>query len=134
MRTDDYVRAIYLTLAENSCVASYVVMRERVASQQGLFHAQIVLTNGDFLDTSEFFVSGPNGIETMKYRHQWMDSTHTQLRRRWDNKRHFPRLHNFPHHCHDGSETNVVTGESLSIIAVLQRIQAEIESVESPEP
>lgn len=131
MHTDDYVRAIHLTLAESSCVASYVVVRERIASQQGLFHAQIALANGDFLETSEFFVSGPHGIETVKYRHQWMDSAHTQLRKRWDNKQHFPDLPNFPHHCHDGSESNVLPGETLSIIAVLQRIQAEMESAES---
>lgn len=130
MHTDEYVRAIHFALAESPYIVSYDVVRERVASQEGLFHARIVLSNGDYLETSEFFISGPHGIETVKYRHQWMDSERKQLRKRWDNKQHFPNLPNFPYHCHDGSVARVVPSEPLSIIALLQRIQAEIELLE----
>ncbi len=39
-----------------------------------------------------------------------------------------PELPNFPHHCHVGSETNVVPSEPTSLLKALNLIQRAFES------
>lgn len=80
------------------------------------FRARISLANGDFLEVSEYFLAGPEGCATIEYRHQWMDST-----------RHFPELANFPHHIHLASETNAVPGTVMSVIELIDLLEAELE-------
>ena len=55
-----------------------------------------------------------------------MDSTQTQLKKRWDNVEHFPNLPNFPHHVHISEEFNVYSSVCMNILEVIDLISQEI--------
>ncbi|MFB2971551.1 DUF6516 family protein [Aerosakkonema sp. BLCC-F183] len=88
----------------------------------------MTLSNGDFLEVVEFFVLRDRTCVTESYRYQWMDNSQKVLRKRWDNVEHFPDLPNFPHHVHVGEESNVEASKSLSILDLIDIIEAEIVS------
>lgn len=55
-----------------------------------------------------------------------MDGSKQTLIRRWDNARHFPELPHFPHHVHMGEEKQVVPGQALSILDLIDLIEQEL--------
>ncbi len=128
MSTEEYLAAIHLALVESSIVADYTVVRQRVTSQSGHLRVRIKLTNGDFIEASEFFRLTPDGIRVADYRHQWMDNECTILRKRWDSTPHYPDLENAPHHCHNGSEEHVIPGQPMSIQDMLVTVAHEMDT------
>lgn len=56
-----------------------------------------------------------------------MDKVKSQLIRRWDNARHFPGLANFPPHVHMASETDAMPGTVMSIIGLMDLLEAKTE-------
>jgi hypothetical protein len=44
------------------------------------------------------------------------------------NSLHFPELTNFPHHIHAGSETEVMPGRVMSVIALIDLLEGELSS------
>lgn len=126
MNAQDCLEQIKAKLILSDVASSIEVTAERALDNRGYFRARISLANGDFLEVSEYFLAGPNGCATIEYRHQWMDSTKTQLIRRWDNARHFPELANFPHHIHVASEIKVIPGAVMSIIELIDLLEEEL--------
>lgn len=118
-----YLDAVKLTLVTSPVVSEYQIIKERTTATDGYLRVRATLLNGDFLEMTEAFEQRGEGIETIDYRHQWMDPTKTQLRRRWDNTPHHPELPNFPHHIHLRSEDNVVAGQPMSICQVLDALE-----------
>ncbi len=84
------------------------------------------MANGDFLEVSEYFIIRAGKSETKEYRYQWMDNSKQRLIRRWDNARHFSDLPNFPHHVHVGEEKQVVSGQAMSILDLVELIEQEL--------
>ena len=121
-----YLTEIQLGLVGSPIILEYQVTRSQINIDDGYIRIRAILINGDFLEASEYFVLTQNQIETVDYRYQWMDSTKTQLRRRWDNTPHHPGIDNFPHHIHDGSETSIRPGHSLSVLALLKILEGEL--------
>lgn len=115
----EYVLQLKAKLAISPIVASFNVVEEKVWSDRGYIRLRIALSNGDFLEAAEYFVLQNNAFITRRYRYQWMNEERRELRKRWDNVEHYPDLSNFTHHVHVGNEENVESGESLSIIQLL---------------
>lgn len=120
----------YLTEAELALVSSPIVVECQISrswanTDDGYIRARVTLTNGDFLEASEYFVIQGGRIETADYHHQWMDSSKQTLRRRWDSTPHYPELQNFPHHIHL-DETTVVPGQPMSLVSVLKVLESEL--------
>ncbi|MCB0154002.1 MAG: hypothetical protein KDF65_04330 [Anaerolineae bacterium] len=132
MTTAEYLAEIHLMLVNNPIVANYTVVRQRLTSQSGYLRVRIDLANGDFLEAAEFFHLTLTDIEVGDYHHQWMDDTRTVLQKRWDSTPHYPHLENAPHHCHDGSEENVIPSRPLGIQEVLVVISHEIYPTDAP--
>ena len=65
------------------------------------------------------------GIEVNRYSFHWMDADN-QLRVRWDNAEHYPKLPNFPHHRHDGDEKNVLPSEPMNLFKALDIITGQL--------
>jgi hypothetical protein len=126
MTLDGYLQSIHLALIDSLVVDRYVVVRQRVTSQAGHLRVRITLSNGDFVESAEFFRLTAAGIVIADYRHQWMDASRSRLRKRWDSTPHHPEVPGFPYHCHDGSGDNVLPSEPLSIAQVLETISREI--------
>lgn len=119
-----YLDSVKLKLVTSPIVEQYMISRERTTATDGYFRVQIELVSGDFLELTEYFVRIRQGIETVDYRYQWMDSTKTHLRRRWDNSPHHPEVSTYPHHLHLGREDHVIAGQSLNMNQVLDVIEA----------
>ncbi len=126
MNAQDCLEQIKTKLVLSSVVSSVAVAAERASGSRGYFRARLTLVNGDFLEVSEYFLAGPDRCSTLEYRHQWMDRTKQRLIRRWDNARHFPELANFPHHIHAGSETEAMPGTIMSVIELIDLLEAEL--------
>ena len=122
----NYISEIKVRLATSSYVATVEIVTERTTEDRGYFRVRMKLSNGDFLEASEYFVIQAGQPSTLEYRYQWMDSAQRKLIKRWDNAEHYPDLPNFPHHIHMGDDKHVVSGQSLSIIDLLNIIERDI--------
>ena len=126
MDTQSYLEAIKLKIATSASVKQVDIVQERVSGDQGYFRARLVLSNDDFLEVSEFFQGEQGEVQTVEYRHQWMDSSRQTLRKRWDNARHNPELPDFPHHVHIGDEDLVEPGHPIGIIELIEMLEGEV--------
>lgn len=113
-------------MAGTTTITQVTVVQEYALQDRGFFRARLVLTNGDFVEVSEFFTVVAGQARLVEYRHQWMDSSQQILRKRWDNATHHPDLPNHPHHIHIGEETRVEPGRPLSIVDVVDVIIKEV--------
>ncbi len=121
-----YLQHIKTSLVLSPVIISITIVTEYALTDRGYFRARLQLSNSDFLEVSEFFTVDAEGFSTQEYRYQWMDAAQEQLIKRWDNAKHFPTLPNFPHHIHIGSETNVVPGDQLGIVELLEQLKGEL--------
>ena len=121
-----YLTEVDLALVGSPVILEYEIVRSKVNVDDGSIRVRAVLINGDFLEAAEYFALRGDRRITVDYSYQWMDSTHTQLRRRWDSTPHYPGLANFPHHVHLGAEGTVVPGHPLSLLDLLKLLETEI--------
>ena len=121
-----YLTEIELALVVNQSIVQYEVVRSWTNADDGYIRVRATLANGDFLETTEYFVMEQERVEIVDYRHQWMDASRTILRRRYDCTPHHPEVEGFPHHVHVGSEDHVVAGRKLGVIDLLQLLDQEL--------
>ncbi|MEA3274282.1 MAG: DUF6516 family protein [Pseudomonadota bacterium] len=121
-----YLDEVRARLATSAAITAIEVVTEQALSDRGYFRARLSLANGDFLEVSAYFMIRRGKPETVEYRYQWMDPAQQRLIRRWDNARHFPKLPQFPHHMHVGDEKQVVPGQALSILTLVDLIEQEL--------
>jgi hypothetical protein len=126
MDLSQYMADVKRALASSSIIASVNIVDERVVLNRGYFRARLILTNTDFLEIAESFTIQNNQPITLDYRYQWMDTSKTVLRKRWDSVKHFPSLSNFPHHVHIGSESRVEPGQSRNIVEFIAFMESEL--------
>ena len=121
-----YISSVKVRLATSPHVVTAEIVTERTIEDRGYIRVRMKLSNGDFLEVSEYFVIQAGQPSTLEYRYQWMDSAQQKLIKRWDNAEHYPDLPNSPHHIHVGNDKQVISGQALSIIGLLSIIEAEI--------
>ena len=121
-----YIVAIKEKLVNSSIVSSIDIVDERILLSRGYVRARLILTNTDFLEVAESFEIQNDQLITLDYRYQWMDASKKILKKRWDSVKHFPDLHNFPHHIHVGSEANVEPGQSRNILDFIGFLKSEL--------
>lgn len=126
MEARHYLNELKTRLATSAAIIAIEGVTEREIKDRGYFRARLSLANGDFLEVSEYFIIRAGKSETKEYRYQWMDNSKQRLIRRWDNARHFPELPNFPHHVHVGEEKQVVSGQAMSILDLVELIEQEL--------
>ena len=124
-----YLDDVKIRLATSTAIAAIETVTARTTGDRGYFRARLSLANGDFLEISEYFVIRGHQAETLEYRYQWMDSTKQKLICRWDNARHFPELPQFPDHLHLGDEKQVMPGQKLSILDLIDLIEHRLGNV-----
>ncbi len=113
-------------LTTSPVVLSYTIVEERMGPDFGYLRVRVDLGDGGFLEMAEYFVIDANSVTVKRYRHHWMDRSQATLKKRWDNAPHHPELQGFPHHVHDGSESNVVSGSAMSINDVIAFVEQEL--------
>jgi hypothetical protein len=126
MSPQDYIDSIKVKLAQSVTIQSYVIVNEMILPDRGHFRVRLVLSNGDFVEATEFFFVRASGIEQQRYRYQWMNSGQTHLKKRWDNAPHFPDIATYPHHVHVDSEDNVLPSRMFGISELIDILEQEI--------
>lgn len=121
----DYLVGIELALVSSPAVVEYHILRSWTNTDDGYLRIRATLVNGDFLEAAEYFVLNEGKIETVDYRHQWMDGEKSTLRRRWDSTPDHPHLQNFPHHVHVGAEGAVLPSHPMGILELLRYLETE---------
>ncbi len=90
-----------------------------------LYRYRLTMIDGSLLEMNERLIEEKGILSVIKYRHHWQ-KTDGQLIRRWDNAPHHPKISTFPHHLHDGSETNVIEHPEIRGSDVLKTVLAQI--------
>ncbi|MBN1877896.1 MAG: hypothetical protein JXA33_26985 [Anaerolineae bacterium] len=121
-----YLAQVEVALMTSPVIAEYTFLTRWANTDDGYIRFRAILVNNDFLEAAAYFTVQGDKVQIEDYRYQWMDHARTTLRRRWDNTPHHPGVAGFPHHCHIGSETNVVPGKSLSVLEVLAWFEIEL--------
>jgi len=123
MNPDHYIDTIKMTLSISSFVRGIDMLQKRTYDNSGFIRIRLRLINDDFMELVEFFKVIDDQIETIEYRHQWMNPEKTILRKRWDNAPHHPELPNFPHHIHTGNSKQILGGQVMGIVSLLNWIE-----------
>lgn len=121
-----YLAEVQTALISSPAIVDFEIVRSWANTDDGYIRVRATLSNGDFLEASEYFVLQDGYLVTMDYRYQWMGAERKRLRRRWDSMPHHPELQGFPHHIHDGDEANVIPSKPMSLIQLLIVLEAEL--------
>jgi hypothetical protein len=113
-------------LVSTPVLTDYEIIRSWANTDDGYLRLRATLINGDFLELAEYFVVQEDQIQPHDYRHQWMDAERQTLRMRWDSTPHHPNLPGFPHHIHQGSESNVMPSVPMSILELLHFLENQL--------
>lgn len=94
-----------------------------------VYRYKLRMSDGSLLELTERLVEAQGSVSMTKYRYHWQDQN-GRLIKRWDNAPHHRQIKTFPHHVHDGSETNVLSHEHISGLDALNRVIAQISNEE----
>lgn len=121
MLIDDYFQTIRDTLEACPAVHSSGVTYDKRTSYVGFIRGTVLLLDGSTLHFREF-VDVETDIERYMYAYQYQRDD--ELVFRYDNTEHHRKLKlpTFPHHKHDGSETNVIAAQAPTLAAILEEI------------
>jgi len=119
---DDYFQAIRDTIETCPAVHSSSVTYDKRTDHIGFIRGTILLLDDSTLHFREF-VDVETGIERYMYAYQYQRGD--ELVFRYDNPEHHRRLKlpTFPHHKHDGNETNVTVAQAPTLAAVFEEIE-----------
>jgi hypothetical protein len=123
LQIEVYFQAIVSTCSEMKSSSLNFDKRSR---HEGFIKGEIKFIDDSTLSIREF-VSVETGIERDTYAYQYMDAQNTLIFR-YDNTPHHKKLNllTYPHHKHDGIETNVIASSAPTLAEVLQEITATI--------
>lgn len=87
----------------------------------GFIRGSLYFLDGSLLHLREF-INAQYGVERYMYAYHYQCSDGTFVFR-YDNTPHFSALPTFPHHKHEGNESNVVSVSPPDVQAILVEIQ-----------
>ena len=119
---EDYFRQAETLIANAGIVHSSRMTYDKRSTHVGFVRGDIYLIDGSVLHLREF-TNVQHGLDRYTYVYHYQQSDGT-LVFRYDNAPHFPTLPTFPHHKHEGSESNVVSADAPDLEAVLAEIQS----------
>ena len=123
----EYLAHIKALIALVTQVTSTSVLREEAQGDIGLYRYRLMLRDGSFLEMFERFSILDERLLPGKYSFHWQDAS-GRLLKRWDNAPHQPDVATFPHHVHDGADTNVLPHEPVTAEQVLTIVLQTIDS------
>ena len=118
---EDYFRQVDTLIASASIVHSSSITYDKRSTHIGFIRGDIYFLDGSLLHLPEF-VNVQHDIERYMYAYHYQRPDGT-LVFRYDNAPHFPDLPTFPHHKHEGRESDVVAATQPDLQAILTEIQ-----------
>lgn len=121
----DYLTAIDELISSAPEVIDVEILRRSVwdtgLEKVALYRYRLSMSDGSLLELTERLVEEKRTLFIKKYRYHWQNRN-GQVIMRWDNAPHHPEIESFPHHLHDGSETNVVRHSEIRGMDALSRV------------
>jgi hypothetical protein len=122
---EDYLREIDELISSATEVIDVELVRRSVwdtgLEKVALYRYRLSMSDGSLLEVTERLVEEKETLFIKKYRYHWQNRN-GQVIMRWDNAPHHPEIESFPHHLHDGSETNVVRHSEISGLDALGKV------------
>jgi len=118
---EDYFHEIASIIDAEACIEGSSMAYDKRTPHIGFLRGSLYFTDGSVLHFREY-VNVQNDIERYMYVYQYHDRNGILLFR-YDNSPHFPQLYSFPHHKHDGSDSNVISATPPYLRAVLDEIR-----------
>ena len=124
---EQYLRELDELISTSPKVIDVEIIRRSVWDTElekiALYRYRLKMSDRSLLELTERLVEEKGVLSKKKYRHHWQ-SHDGQVIKRWDNAPHHPEIDTFPHHLHDGSESNVIrhgeiTGNALKTVISL---------------
>lgn len=127
MRIEIYFQEIRETIDHSPVVQSSNITYDKRSSHDGLIRGEVYFVDGSMLHLREF-VDVQTNVDRLTYVYQYMNPVH-ELVFRYDNTGHHKKLNlpTYPHHKHDGSESEVVASPTPDLVTVLTEIEALVE-------
>ena len=108
---EQYLRELDELISASPEVIDVQIIRRSVWDTElekvALYRYRLKMSNRSLLELTERLVEEKGTLSIKRYRHHWQ-SRDGQVIKRWDNAPHHPEIDTFPHHLHDGSESNVI--------------------------
>ncbi len=122
---EDYLREIDELISSATEALDVEILRRSVwdtgLEKVALYRYRLSMSDGSLLELTERLVEEKETLFIKKYRYHWQNRN-GQVIMRWDNTPHHPEIESFPHHLHDGSETNVVRHSEISGLDALGKV------------
>jgi hypothetical protein len=118
---EDYFQHIASCIASADIVHSSSITYDKRSSYIGFIRGNISFLDGSRLHLREF-VNIQHGVERYMYAYQYQSPT-DDLVFRYGNTPHFRTLPTFPHHKHDGSESNVIAAMPPDLQAIFAEVR-----------
>lgn len=127
MRIEGYFQQVQQIIAACGVVQSSAITFDKRSTHTGFIHGEIHFVDGSILHLREF-VDVEFSLDRLMYVYQFMNSS-KDLVFRYDNSGHHKKLNlpTYPHHKHDGSESNVVASAAPDLAAVLNEIEQQVQ-------
>lgn len=119
---DDYFQEIASIIKEESCIEGSSAEYDKRTPFIGFLKGSLYFSDGSVLHFREYVNVRESAIERYMYVYQYHDLNGFLLFR-YDNTPHFRHLPTFPHHKHDGSESNVIGSPLPTLKMVLDEIR-----------
>ena len=108
---EQYLRELDELISASPEVIDVEIIRRSVWDTElekvALYRYRLKMSDRSLLELTERLVEEKGTLSIKRYRHHWQ-SHDGQVIKRWDNAPHHPEIDTFPHHLHDGSESNVI--------------------------
>jgi hypothetical protein len=117
---EDYFQQIASVISAAAHVRGASVTYDKRTAHIGFLKGSLYFADGSLLHLREY-VNIQHVVERYMYVYQYQDPN-GDLVFRYDNSPHFPHLPTFPHHKHDGSESEVIPTSPPDLSMVLDEI------------
>lgn len=123
MLIEEYLQYLRSSIESLSIINSFTVNLDKRSDYLGFIAGEIVFMDNSLLMWREF-VDVKQNVDRGMYSYQYMTED-KKLVFRYDNVRHHKKLNlpNYPHHKHDGLESNVIGSNAPTLLNVLREIE-----------
>lgn len=119
---EQYFDRFELRLIQSPVVVSYEIRRREIAPGDGKLRIKANLTDGGIIELFVYVTETGGRIDVSKYSFHWQDAN-GNLKQRWDNAPHHPKLPGAPHHVHYDDDTVQGTTTIPSLFSVIAHIE-----------
>lgn len=118
-----YVQILSNAIAASPITSTFNITLDKRTPQVGLIRGEAHFVDGSRLHFRELVEAQANATICRMYSYHYQDAN-TALVFRYDDTPHHPNLSTFPHHKHDGGESNVIAATATALTDVLREIEA----------